>query len=429
MIQTFAIRISGASLTEGDVAALARHPILITRKLHANDLGSPHATWDALRAANPALRLYLYTLCGVCADDQDGTSVEATNTLARWNVDRGHSLGNLNTDNPGLFLVDGGAARINWAGYPNDWVLDPGLSGTVAYAAEAVATDMVGQTWEADGVFCDRADSLPASLSAAPASYANDAAWAAAMNAFVSGLADSLGAEGQGLAANRGSSRTANGRAAWLALDATAHPPAAVLEEGFACVGWGSGSTQFYPAADVKRQIDTLAEVAQSDVLAQGHTDLLPGASGTDNWGNACTYEECLQYALGAFLLGAGPRSYFSFSPVAWHYSATDVWHPAYDNLRLGNPVGAYETVTSGVWRRRYTGGWVLVNGTQTATDPLDLGGPHRLVTVDTVEDARGTLPVASSVAVGANRAVFAYGDGGQEILLHHLAGADGRRA
>ena len=136
------------------------------------------------------------------------------------------------------------------------------------------------------------------------------------MNSFAQAVTAGTHGVGQKLWCNRTSTQTAGGSAAWLALDASANPPDAVMEEGAFAVQWGSSATQFFPEAVWKRQLDTMAAIQHSKVTMLSHTQLAPGASGTDNWGKPVTFWQTLWYAMGSFLLGKNDvlnNDYFMF--------------------------------------------------------------------------------------------------------------------
>ena len=120
---------NGDSIPSASEAILAEYSFSdLVRANYIDNLG--HNTWQAIKALNPAHQVYLYeygpathdvdwdTWAGVersyvTTDSQDLVSVEYVNTINRWNNARGLSMGNLNTQNPDLFLLDANGNRID----------------------------------------------------------------------------------------------------------------------------------------------------------------------------------------------------------------------------------------------------------------------------------------------------------------------------
>ena len=73
----------------------------------------------------------------------------------------------------------------------------------------------------------------------------------------------------QKLWCNRGDTRLPEGSAAWQALDASANPPDAVLEEGAFAVEWGFAAVQFYQESEWQRQVDTMGAIRNSKVASR----------------------------------------------------------------------------------------------------------------------------------------------------------------
>jgi len=85
----------------------------------------------------------------------------------------------------------------------------------------------------------------------------------------------------QKLWCNRGQTRLSDGNTAWKALDASANPPDAVMEEGAFAVMWGPWAVQFLvegAESDLdplqhqwKSQVDTLGAMRNSKVAVLSH--------------------------------------------------------------------------------------------------------------------------------------------------------------
>ena len=106
-------------------------------------------------------------------------------------------MGNLNTDNPELFLLDSDSNRITWPGVPAEYVMDPGSDSWRNYWSEATINDLVGQPWTADGVFIDVVPFRRLHMSAMPVKYPSDDEHAEAKQGFINTVAVELGKENQ----------------------------------------------------------------------------------------------------------------------------------------------------------------------------------------------------------------------------------------
>src|SRR5712672_2631898 len=250
-IQTFLLYYGGGrTLVASDAAKLAKFDLLGFDRFRYNQIG-PN-TWAAIKALNPNMRIYLYVDGPNVYNDQDALPQISINTLARHNVSRGHPMGSLNGDHPELFLLDSGGNRIyslvysNPAGGRFNYLMDFGSAAYQSYWLTAVKADIVNQPWVADGVFTDDCVAFPSQVgySATSVKYPTNATWSAAMNSFVSAITPGLRGVGQKLWCNKGETRSVDGAAVWLALDASANPPDVFLEEGAFAVSWGSSAVQ-----------------------------------------------------------------------------------------------------------------------------------------------------------------------------------------
>ena len=99
-------RCGGNNLSVGDAAQLAKYDRIIANKSHYNDdPGGEATTWANIKAINASAKIYLYQSAVQSEsthDPSDGYSQEAINYLDRCDEDRGHSMGDLNTDNSNL---------------------------------------------------------------------------------------------------------------------------------------------------------------------------------------------------------------------------------------------------------------------------------------------------------------------------------------
>ena len=407
----------GAQLVASDAAKLAKFDLIDIDRFRYNQIGSN--TWAAIKALNPNTRIYLYEMGPEAPSHLDSTLPLYLNGLGRYNVSRGHPMGSLNGNHPGLFQRDAAGNRIYSVGFSNPgagqywYLMDFGSSAYQSYWVSAVKADIVDQPWVADGVFVDNCLSSAAAggYSAASAWYASNASWSAAMNSFVTAISAGMHGHGQKLWCNKGDTRFADGVAAWLALDASATPPDVLLEEGAFAVEWGA-DTQFFPEAEWKRQVDIMAQMKNSKVALMSHTKLMEGQTGTDNWGKPVTFWQTLWYSMGSFLLGkndAPGNSYFMFNGGSGYNRIW--WFDEYDRIDLGKALAPYSVKSVGgvnIYSREFEKGFVFVNPTANNVSSIALAQPLRQITHGNLLTAFDTIPAISSFGLnGHTAAVF----------------------
>src|SRR6266571_4973803 len=417
-IQTFLVYYGGGPrLVAGDAQKMAKFDLIDTNK-HRYDEIAPN-TWAAIKAFNPNIGIYLYEDGTEASNFMDTWSPIATYGSGRYNVSRGHSMGSLNGNNPGLFLLDSAGNRIYNPAYSSVanntffYLMDFGSAAYQAYFREVVTADFINQPWVADGVHSDNCLTIlsAGSYSAAPSKYPTDAIWSGAMNTFASGIAAGLHASGQKLWCNRGATDQPGGAAAWLALDSAPNTPDVVAEEGAFAVMWGSSATQFYPEAKWKSQLDVLSQIQHSKVALFSHTNLAEGQSGTDNWGKPVTFVQSLWYALGSFLLGKNDvlnNAYFAFTSGT-NYDSIQ-WYNEYDHIDLGKALGPYAVTTIGsanVYWREFEKGYVYVNATGTDVASLTLPQALQQLTRDNLLSPLSSIPSVTSIALNAHNAAI----------------------
>ena len=294
---------------------MAKFDILFIQKPHYNDIG--YDSWGAIKAINPEAEIYLYTHVNTLGPTEDSYPTVNLTSPGRYNISREHSMGSVNGNNPGFFLLNSNNQRVQWTwpGETRYW-LDFGNSNFQRYAIEALLTDFVGQPWTADGVVFDYMYPAESSAKTTPVKYDTDAKWSTAMNSMANALTVGLSAHGQKVAYGRGLTAYSSGVDGWLALDSSANPPDVVIEEGAFAVLWGSGDIQFYPEVVWKRQIDLLSAIKNSKVMFKSGTDLAPGETGIDNYGKNFNFWDGLWYSLGSYLVGKNDinnNSYFTY--------------------------------------------------------------------------------------------------------------------
>ncbi|MHB9138848.1 MAG: putative glycoside hydrolase, partial [Victivallaceae bacterium] len=416
--RTCLVRVGGGPLA--DPGTIAKYDMLIGNRFFWNDINGN--SWGEIKSLNPNIKIYLYQLGGQINDNSDAVAIEWLNNLGRWNNRRTVPGTNVNQDHPEFFLLDSSSNRIYILGYPQSWQMDIGLADYQDYWLSATTSDLVGQSWTADGVFLDNCSTLFTAGSSNPVKYSTNALWVSAMHSFINTTTAGLHAVGQRTFCNRGQSNTVDGYNAFVALDSIANPPDAVMEEGAFATRWGSGyDVLFYDESSWKRQVDVLGAVHNYKINDVSHCKLSEGGSGTDNYGKTFNYYDVLWYSLCSFYLGkneVNDNSYFSFAE-AGNYDLQP-WYDEFDSskLNLGRAVGTYKIkVISGnnIYMREFTNGYVYVN--PTANDVTSIGlretckqlthanfqnDPSTITDVNTINLAshRGTILLKSSTAL-----------------------------
>ncbi|HEU4643994.1 MAG TPA: putative glycoside hydrolase, partial [Burkholderiales bacterium] len=417
-IPTFLVYYGGGpKLVAGDEHKLARYDLIDIDRYRYNQIGAD--TWSAVKALNPGVQIYLYQMGPEAQSYMDNLPVVSLYGLGRYDVSRGHAMGSLNGNNPGLFLLDGNGQRIYNKAYSNVsqgtyWhLMDFGSSAYQQYWLTGIKADIVDQPWVADGVFVDNclATAAAGGYSASPPKYSTLAAWSSAMNVFTNAVTSGLHAYGQKIWCNKGDTWSVEGVAAWLELDNGATPPDMLLEEGAFAVKWGNGATQFFPEERWRRQIDVMGAMKNTSVAMLSHTDLFEGGSGTDNWGLPVSFGQTLWYALGSFLLGKNDQlgnAYFTFVDGGGYNKI--LWFEEYDRLDLGKAMGAYRVINVAgvnVYWREFEKGYVYVNPTATAVASIALPQASRLLTRATLASLVDALPIVTTIALPGHHASF----------------------
>ena len=418
-IPTFLVYYGGGpALVAGDEQKLAKFGLLDIDRFRYNALAP--STWSAIKAINPNIGIYLYEMGPETPSYLDATPQVSINGLARHNVSRGHSMGSLNGNHPELFLLDSSGKRIynvafsNVAGNQFWYLMDFGNSAYQAYWIEAVKADIIDQPWVADGIHADNCLTFSAAggYSASPTARPTDASWSNAMNSFASGITAGLHGYGQKLWCNRGSSASASGVAAWLALDAGPNPPDVVAEEGAFAVTWGPWATQFVPELSWKSQVDVMGAIKNSKLAMFSHTTLAEGQSGKDNWGQPVTYWQTLWYALGSFLLGKNDtlnNAYFGFFGNGGSYDKI-WWYDEYDKIDLGKALGSYTVTAAGganIYSREFEKGYVLVNPTANNLASVALPQAGRQLTHANLLAPLDAIPSVDTISLNGHNAAI----------------------
>ena len=205
-IPTFLVYYSGGpTLTAADAPKLAKFDLIDIGRFRHGEIGSN--TWAAIKSLNPAVKIYLYEMGPEAPSHLDSTAQMYLNGLGRHNVSRGHFMGSLNGNHPGLFLLDSSGNRVYNASNSNPganqywYLMDFGAIAYQSYWLAAVKADIVDQPWVADGVFAENclARASGGGYSAVPSLYSTHAAWSDAMNQFANSITAGLSGYGQKL--------------------------------------------------------------------------------------------------------------------------------------------------------------------------------------------------------------------------------------
>ena len=395
----------GTTLPASQESILAKYSFAdLSRDYYKDSLGQN--TWSVLTSLNPAFAVYTYQFSIGTWSNMDTYPAVDLNNISRWNNARGHSMGNLNTQNPGLFLLNSAGGRIQNTGY-SWWLLDVGNPKFWQYWEEAVTADIISQPWKGTGIYIDGPGlEIPSGLSAPPVSYPTDAAWISDAMKYVLALTSSLHAQGQKAWFNLAPTYIPTGQAAWITLDSSANHPDVMMDEA-AFVTGGSYLANFYNEAGLKISIDTMQLVHNSQVAMASSIYASPGATGTDNYGNPVTYWDAFYFALSCFLLGkntAANNSYFS-----WHDSNTAIQWFSEFNINLGAAKGPYQVTpygTANIYWREYQNGYVYANLSSHNASGIVLGDACRQITHQNVTNPFSS-PVITTLSLPMKRAAI----------------------
>jgi len=405
-INTFMIRIGSDSIVSGDIATLAKHDILFMARKHYDDYND---TWGEIKAINPDAEIYIYTQVTIVDSDDTGTMLNS-NSIARYDLDRGHSEGDLDTDNPGYFMMDG-ESRINYDSDGTRYLLDFGDVDYQGYANEAVVTDYVGQTpaFTPDGIFADHLEArITGYSSSSPESYTNTT-WNTAMSTFITSMTSALHTAGIKFGGNRGPTNETDGTAyaGWIAQDQSLYPMDVALDEAWVADSSGGGDVQYFQETEWLQNVNTLRDMDHTKVCVFAHTDLNPGESGTDNYSDSFDFEDALWYAMGSYLIAKNElgNSYFNFqgrggTADGKDYNADDVYYDEYDYLDLGAAVGEYTADYDGndaIYMREFADGYVFVNSGIVNDASIDVPEDVREITHATISTAWSSLGVSGA--------------------------------
>ncbi|MFJ8959076.1 putative glycoside hydrolase family 15 protein [Lentzea sp. NPDC102401] len=257
---------------------------------------------------------------------------------------------------PGWFAISTLGQRIEWDGYPKHWqmtVWDPAYQEAWA---DAVVGEVLREGW--DGVLADNDFSSlryysPSIIAGTADAAGTDRLLRDGLDGMLQLTGDALEKAGKMLVPNVSESQLTPGR--WSAHSRYA----GAMEENFGLQGDdGTGELITFQGNQFKEQ-RAQAALGESWLLLVTHTK-------SDK-------EERVGYASAALL--ASPHT-------CWTRAEPDYKNPywsLYQDARLGEAIETANRLPSGVWNRRYSGGWVAVNPTKTS---VLLTPPPGLVTL-----------------------------------------------
>jgi len=401
-IQTFVIKY--AAIMPEELAMLAKYDMIDANRFLYDDIGGN--TWAAIKAINPNTEIFLYQTSRAC-DSDDNKSIQFLNNVGRWKISRGHSMGNLNTNNPELFLLNYNGKRIITPPYPDSHVMDVGSTNYINYWSEATIHDLVGQPWTADGVFIDVVPFRPVQMSAMPVKYNTDQ-WAEAQHKFINKVVVEFGKKNQKVICNtRLESKIDFDN--YVILDNSYAPPHTLFNEGAFAVKFGQGDVQFFPENQWKLQVDLFSQIHNFNVVYSSHTDLKKGQNGTDNWGKPVTFWDVFWYAMASYHIGKNTidnNCYWEF-----HISSNEVnWYDEFDYIDLGSALGKYKITNyngKNIYWREFEKGYVYVNPTRYSVSAISLPKKCKQLTRDNFKKDPATLAGINTINLKGHRAAF----------------------
>jgi hypothetical protein len=326
------------------------------------------AKLHSLKAANPAMKVLMYkNLSAMLTASPNGNASTGVTTQEA-------------ATHPEWYLLNTSNAKFNFWGYDYLWAADIGNREYQARWAANVLSKLKADIW--DGVFIDDTNPTmryhynPTSVK----KYPSDAGYAAATGSALAVIGPALKTQGELVIPNFGDWRNYRGTiSSWLPYVSGG------MEEQF--TKWGNDpSTGYLTGADWDSQLTALKETQ-----AAGKYSLIVSHS-TAKDANAARYGWAT-----TLLAGTGKASF----TLAENYSG-ESWFPEYD-YDLGKAVGVESKLSSGVHKRVFERGIVLVNPT-LANQPVSFGARYRgsgvaLASSTTMAPHTGLILLAEGVA------------------------------
>jgi hypothetical protein len=314
-----------------------------------------------LKAANPDVKVLVYKELafsgpGAGTDATSASGVAAGEAPESW------------------FLKNTSGRKFTSDSYDWLWAMDIGSPAYQQRWYENVIGEVEAQGW--DGVFLDDAN---ASMKYAydpsqVAKYPSDAAYSAAMESALAYIGPKIQARGKLAIANF---------AQWVEAPQTYNRWLGYLSGGLdeMFVKWGRGAGEGYrPAWQWEDQVAEAEYAASRGKIFIGFTQ---GAVGET---------QAARYGYASVLLGGDDTASYAFTP---NYTE-ETWLPEYE-YEIGSATGAQSEDPSGVHRRGFQNGLVLVNPTESA-QAVSFGGTY---SGSGLEGATGaTMPAHSALVL-----------------------------
>lgn len=295
----------------------------------------------ALKEANPAVKVLVYKNLGFSAQTSSSPTGPSSSGVA------------YNEAQDSWFLRNTQGERFTSWSFNWLWAMDVGSSSYQKQWASNVISELDSQGW--DGVMLD--DASPTLKyqydSSEVAKYPDDASYSAAMESALAYIGPRIAADGKLAIPNF---------ATWAEYPETCNRwlqyVSGALDEMF--VKWGKGSGEGY-----RGEGQWSTQVRDAEYATSHGKIFLAYTQGSVGETQAA------RYGYASLLLGSDGRGAYAFTP---DYS-TETWLPEYE-FNLGDPLGQQQEDASGIRRRAFEHGLVLVNPTNT-TLPVEFGGTY----------------------------------------------------
>jgi hypothetical protein len=258
---------------------------------------------------------------------------------------------------PEWFALDAADKRIEWQGYEKHWQMTVWTEAYQRAWTTAVVEEVVREGWDgvlADNDFSSLSHYSPAVLKGTADVEATDRLLRDGFDSFLDIAGNALQKAGKMLIPNVSESHLRPGR--W-----TAHSRYdGAMEENFGLRDNGGTGDLLTFRGNEWKELRAQAALGESWLLLVTHT--------------ASAREERVGYATAALL--AGPHTCWNGATPDYK---TPAWSP-YQEAELGEAVEVASRLASGLWTRRYSNGWVVVNPT---SKPIQVTPPAGLVDID----------------------------------------------
>lgn len=264
----------------------------------------------------------------------------------------------------GWFLKDAAGSRFTSSGYDFLWAMDVGDPAFRQRWSDNVAVELERHGW--DGVFLDDVNPTLKYHHPEPATirgYPNDGEYARATRGALAQIAPRLRAAGKLAVANNG---------AWVeyprAGSAFLGHLDGAMDEMFTRYTGGEEGCAYRDESQWEAQLAEVQEAERRGKLFIGIAQACAGEPAEQQ-------EAAARFGYATLLLGAGGRALFT--SAIDDYNA-ELWYAGYDvGRRIGRPTGPPQRLSSGVWRRAFEGGLVVVNPQDSARGVV-FEGAHR---------------------------------------------------